>query len=181
MIALFLLLSCGGTEYECSEEVACGFGETCVQGQCVSRACATSAQCGIEQYCKEGACVEGCEVDGDCYPGDVCDVEATSCVSESCDDTREDCAFQQFCNGATGECYDAGGYYCHPCQDDGDCGGNDNLCLSIGDAESNYCGVTCESESDCPNGYTCAGISDLSGNIIAYQCITYCWLYTEDD
>lgn len=181
MIPLLLLLACGKTEYECSEEVACGFGETCLEGQCVSRTCATSAQCGMEQHCVGGACVSGCEDNADCYPGDQCETETSTCVAESCDDTREDCGFQQFCNGATGECYDAGGYYCHACQDDGDCGGNGNLCLSLGDASSNYCGVTCSSDADCPNSYTCAGVSDLSGNIVAYQCITYCWLYSEDE
>lgn len=180
MTLLLLLLSCGSEEFECSEKVACGFGEVCVEGKCQGRACATSAQCGMEERCDDGACVSGCDVDEDCYPGDTCQTETSTCEAAACTDTRIDCAFEQFCNSATGECYDAGGYYCHPCLDDGDCGGSGNLCLSLGNAESYYCGVTCTSESDCPSGYTCAGVADLSGNIVAYQCITYCWLYDED-
>ena len=181
MILALLLLGCDKTTAECSETIACGFGETCVEGQCRGQSCATSAQCGMEQYCgDDGECKNGCESDGDCYPGDICSALDQTCIAESCSDTREDCAFGEFCELYSGECYDAGGYYCKVCEDDNDCGGNGNLCLGFGGSAYDYCGVTCSSESDCPNGYTCAGISDASGNIVTYQCITYCWLYSED-
>lgn len=179
LVLLATLHACGGSDPECSEEVACGFNETCVAGKCVSHACSTSDQCGMEEYCHKGTCASGCERDEDCYPGDVCDSGSASCATAACTDTRVDCAFQQFCNTGNGECYDAGGYYCRACQDDGDCGGNGNLCLNLGNAQTDYCGVTCVSDTDCPNGYTCAGVGDGEGNVIAYQCITYCWLYDE--
>ena len=180
LVLALLLVGCDKTVAECSEEIACGFGETCVEGTCRGQSCATSAQCEMEQFCDgDGECRTGCEDDQDCYPGDVCSVTDKVCVTESCSDTRQDCAFEQFCDLYTGECYDAGGYYCAVCQDDGDCGGNGNICLGFGGTANDYCGVTCTTENDCPNGYTCAGVSDVSGNIVAYQCITYCWLYEE--
>jgi hypothetical protein len=175
LAGLLLVIGCTGADYECSETVACSLGSVCVDGSCVEQSCATSDQCGIEEYCDgSGSCVTGCQEDTDCMYGDYCDVENAECRSAECSDARLDCAFNEFCNIGTGECYDAGGYYCHDCDVDEDCGGNGNLCLNGG-----YCGVTCTTDSDCPTGYDCAGVSDISGNIIAYQCYTSCWLYEE--
>lgn len=176
-ILVWLVLGCGKTAPECSETVSCGFGEMCVEGVCKGQTCATSAQCNMEQYCSGGACVAGCEDDEDCYPGDACDVAAATCGPATCTDTRTDCAFGEFCNTLTGECYDAGGYYCHPCVGDEDCGGNGNYCLDFGYPPSNFCGVTCTFESDCPDGYTCAEVS-LPDSAVTFQCITYCWLFS---
>ncbi len=168
------LVGCGGANYECSETVACALGSECINGTCVSQSCATSDQCGIEEYCdNSGTCVGGCQEDADCMYGDYCDQEASECNPAECTDSRLDCSFNEFCS-PSGECYDAGGYYCHDCDVDEDCGGNGNMCLSGG-----YCGVTCTYDSDCPDGYDCAGVQDISGNIIAYQCYTSCWLYEE--
>ena len=183
LLVVFLLACSGKEEAECASDDACGFGEVCLEGQCKGRSCATSAQCGMEQYCLSGECKNGCEVDADCYPGDACDTTSStvgSCATAACTSSRIDCEFNQFCNSVTGECYDAGGYYCKSCNDDSDCGGSGNYCLNLGYAESDFCGVTCSTDSDCPSGYTCSPLGDLSGNIIAYQCLTYCWLYEEE-
>ncbi len=164
------LAGCGTKSYECSETQPCALGSTCVSGSCVADGCATSDQCGIGQYCDTtSTCVAGCQADTDCKYGEACDTTAGQCVTAECTDTRQ-CAFNQFCS-PTGECYDAGGYYCHDCQTDNDCGGNGNLCLS------GYCGVTCVTDSDCPDAYDCAGLTDINGNVVAYQCYTSCWLF----
>ena len=181
MTALVLLLmACGGEEPECSEEIACGFGEVCVEGTCRGKTCATSAQCDMESTCTDGKCVAGCAEDADCYPGDFCDLEVGSCTAAACRDSHLDCDFSEFCNFATGECYEAAGYYCGACVDDDDCGGNGNLCLNLGYTGGYFCGVTCENNADCPAGYTCSGVQDRTGNLIGYQCITYCWLYDDE-
>ncbi|MDP6934339.1 MAG: hypothetical protein QGG40_15540 [Myxococcota bacterium] len=175
-VVLALLVGCGESP-ECSEEVSCGFGENCVEGVCTGATCATSAQCEMESHCASGSCVSGCQQDDDCYPGDACNAEGT-CVTASCRDSHLDCAFKEFCNTATGECYEASGYYCGSCLDDDDCGGNGNMCLGFG-FYGDFCGVTCETESDCPSSFTCVNVVDGNGNALGSQCITYCWLYME--
>lgn len=174
MTLLFLsLMGCPQPEAECDAETECPLGSLCVDGECVSQSCATSDQCGIEQYCKDHSCVDGCEAADDCMFGDVCDAETNTCVAGECADTRTDCGFGEFC-APNGTCFDAGGYYCKPCEDDGDCGGSGNMCLS------GYCGVTCSSDAECPGGYDCLPVSDWSGNVVANQCWTYCWLYEDE-
>ncbi len=180
MLFASVLIGCSGDD-QCSEETPCtGLGETCREGECVSQSCATSASCNMEEFCSGGACVSGCAADSDCYPGDAC--SAGSCLPAGCRSTSLDCSFGEFCDVSTGDCYDASGYYCMGCADDwgeSDCGGNGNICLPFGAAGS-YCGVTCETEVDCPSGYTCIGVSDGNGNVFTHQCIAYCWLYEDE-
>ena len=187
--ALFALLSalplvglqaCREGTSQCDEATPCGFGEVCVDGLCASKGCATSAQCGMEEYCDGGACTAGCAADSDCFPGDACDAATSSCKAAECRDTQLDCDFKEYCDYATGDCYEASGYNCSRCADDSDCGGNGNLCLSFG-ANGSYCSVSCEAESDCPAGFTCSTVTDSTGNPISAQCITYCWLYEDVD
>ena len=169
--------ACTGPELECSEAEACGFGETCVEGTCVEAGCATSAQCDMEFYCNNRVCVPGCEGDDDCYPGSECDREQGVCVESRCVETSVDCGFREFCNTATGDCYDAGGNYCKPCDADNqtaDCG-EDNYCLA------GYCGVDCSGGRECPSGFECYPFGDEFGNVITFQCFTYCWLYEDYD
>ncbi len=164
---------------ECSETEPCDDFANCVDGRCERRMCSTSADCGMEAFCaSDGRCEGGCQGADDCYPGDVC--AEGQCVSGGCRSTSLDCGFNEFCDTTTGDCYEAGGYYCEPCTQESDCGGNGNLCLNLGGGYGSFCGVTCESEGDCPSGYTCNPIGDEFGNVFTYQCITYCWLYIDD-
>ena len=179
-LALTATLGCRGEPDACSEDRPCGFGETCVDGACEAKACVTSSQCGMEQYCDDGDCRAGCEVDGDCYPGDACDSELRTCGPAVCRESKLDCDYKEFCDTASGDCYEASGYYCRACVTDEDCGGNGNLCLGWG-VNGDFCGVTCTRESDCPSGFTCLAVTDDAGNPLASQCITYCWLYEDDD
>ncbi|MFZ5475550.1 MAG: hypothetical protein ACOZNI_02140 [Myxococcota bacterium] len=169
MTVLWFLLGCptAGNPVECDEETACAFGSVCVDGQCEAQTCATSDQCGIEYYCKDSACVAGCELDGDCRFGDYCDTETNTCAPSKCSDAHLDCEFGQFCS-QIGECYDAGGYYCRPCEDHGDCGGGGNACYF------DACQVACERQEDCPAGYVCGAIQDYNGNILGNYCYTSC-------
>lgn len=160
----------GKAEVQCSEEKACPFGSICLNGACQEQVCATSDQCGIEQYCStDHRCVTGCQADSDCMFGDGCD--GGTCKKKNCADSRTDCSFGEFCSVA-GECYDAAGYYCLPCEDDSYCG-DGNSCYG------GYCAVACESDRDCPNGYDCLPFTDFNGNVISYNCYTYCWLNEE--
>ena len=53
------------------------------------------------------------------------------------------------------------------------------MCLGFG-INGSFCGVTCETESDCPSGFTCINVGDSAGNTVGSQCITYCWLYEDE-
>ena len=171
---LITLLGCGKQEEaQCTEDKACSFGSICLNGTCQEQSCATSEQCSIEQYCTEDhRCTPGCKEDSDCRFGYTCNTETSQCEERPCVNSRVDCSFGQFCN-VTGECYDAGGYYCAPCEDDSYCGGGGNVCYG------GYCAVSCETDTDCPNGYDCLPFTDNAGNVISYQCYTYCWLHDE--
>ncbi len=160
---------------ECAEDSPCPFGSVCVEGTCEARYCATSAQCEMQQYCADGVCTEGCADDGDCYPGETCDIELAECVPQGCSDTQRDCAYKEFCDTSSGECFQASGYYCQECGGDADCGGNDNTCYG------GYCAPTCSTDEDCPAAFTCVPFVDLSGNIQYYGCYTYCWLFEDGD
>ena len=173
---LLILLGLTGcnTRPECDAATPCPFGAACVENVCVERFCATSAQCGMEQHCASGRCVDGCAETSDCFAGSSCD--GGQCVKAACVDAHQDCAFKQFCNQATGECYEAGGYYCKPCGSDADCGGGQNLCVSGG-----YCGAYCRDGADCPAAFDCMPYVDINGNIVSYQCLANCELYEDFD
>ena len=178
MFILFALLGCRQEVAECSENVPCGFGETCQEGTCVSQSCATSSQCPMENYCDKGACVTGCQGDEDCYPGNSCDLGTNSCQTAHCTDSQIDCDFKEICNVVTGECVEASGIYCRECELNSECGGSGNVCMHWG-LERSFCGVTCESESDCPSGFTCIDWNDTETGQLVRQCATYCWLYID--
>jgi hypothetical protein len=176
-----VLSACGGGDFECSEAVPCtGFGETCVDGTCVLRACSSNVDCPMENVCAGRSCEPGCYTDRDCYPGDACNVAEGVCEPRGCITTHVDCGFKQFCNSLTGECYDAGGVYCRPCSQRSvvqDCNGGNpsgtNQCWN------NFCTVDCSAGRECPSGFDCYPFGDNSGNIITWQCLTYCWLYDD--
>lgn len=178
------LTGCGdkdATEVTCTETAECGFGESCLEGVCTAKSCATSAGCPVGTYCEtDGSCAVGCQSDDDCYPDQGCD--GGGCVDRGCRDTSLDCAFGEFCDLATGDCYPGNNNYCKPCiaesTDPDQCGSSENLCLGWGQY-GDFCGVECDNTTDCPAGYDCVPVGE-NGNIITKQCITYCWLYTDD-
>jgi hypothetical protein len=51
------------------------------------------------------------------------------------------------------------------CEDNGDCGGNGNVCFA------NYCGVVCDDDRDCPGGFSCFMISEST-----HVCYAPCYL-----
>ncbi len=178
MLFLLTLFACEKENVECSEELSCGFGETCVEGVCTSNTCVTSAQCSMESHCSNGTCVDGCQNDKDCYPGDYCDLAEGACVSTPCYDSHLDCGFKEYCDQQSGDCREASGYFCRECEVDADCGGGGNVCAHWG-LERDFCGVACETNSDCPSGFGCYDWQTDDGGITR-QCLTYCWLYIDE-
>jgi hypothetical protein len=183
-LPLLALVACGDddeTAVTCVETTECAFGESCLDGVCTARSCATSAGCPIASFCDAGSCTQGCQNTDDCYPDQTC--TDGSCKARGCRDTSLDCAFGELCDLATGECYPANNNYCKPCvagsSDAEQCGSVANICLGWGQY-GDFCGVECAQTTDCPAGYDCIPVGE-NGNVITKQCITYCWLYTDDD
>ena len=174
MSLAILLMACTGGP-ECDEETACPFGSVCVEGSCEVQYCSTSDGCGMEQYCANGRCTEGCAAPDDCYPGDQCDAATATCITAACDE-HSDCAFREFCNEVTGECFESGAYYCGECYEsgyvEGQCGSGETLCYG------GYCVPSCQTQSDCPAGFECIEFYDASSGQTSYQgCLTDCDLY----
>ena len=163
-------LALAGCADECEENLHCELGQVCSAGQCEDATCVTSDQCAMETFCAQesGVCEPGCQTDRDCYPYNSCNQD-NQCVNAGCRSTVLDCAFGEFCNTLTGECFDASGAYCRECEgydDEEECGAG-NLCVTIGGYPQPYCGDDC------------GAVQDPSGNIRGYVCITTCW--TLDD
>lgn len=176
ILALVSLLAWGCKSKECEQNLNCASSEVCMEGQCVARTCMDSSTCPMEHFCNadSGTCTAGCEYDRDCYPYHRCDTSG-QCVENGCRDTELDCALGQYCNTLTGECYDAGGAYCHTCKVDSDCGGT-NYCLDIGSPDgSRYCLVDCSLGQECPRGYSCVSIIDSGQNVVGEGCYARCW------
>jgi len=102
----------------------------------------------------------------------MCNLDTRECEEAACTNTQTDCAFKEFCNTATGQCYDAGGMYCHFCDEDAECGSG-NVCYA------HYCGVDCSSGQECPSGFECSPFVDEFGNVVTYQCWTICSMFEE--
>ena len=123
LLAIFAvvgLAACSGdAPAECSENTPCGAFASCVDGSCVAKSSGTSTDCGMQSYCEGGECQSGCQSGDDCYPDEVCDPATATCASAACRSTSLDCGFKEFCDPAAGDCYEASGYYCSDCRDEG--------------------------------------------------------------
>ena len=177
VFAMGMLLSCQ-SEYECDEDRACGFGETCVEGVCQGKSCVTSADCDMQSHCNAGECSAGCAADTDCYAGEACNLDLATCEEAQCEDSHLDCGFNEFCDTSSGECREAGGYYCMACASNDDCGIR-GMCNNYG-AYGSFCVIECETISDCPSGYSCEPGTRPDATITNY-CVASCWLSDDNE
>ena len=166
---------------ECEGDGDCGRGESCIDGICyegsVDNSCECSDDCESGQICFAGSCrapLTSCSNDCECVEGQtcvegVCEAPVSECdpacgEGQTCVDGA--CQAGAACDPACGEgqtcvdgvCQAAGaGALCADCTNDDDCGGPDDLCVTVtaGADALTFCGEACVDPADCPAGFTC--------------------------
>lgn len=154
---------------ECPAEKYCNLAT----GDCIDR-----IKCGTDVHCLPGTvcdpngsetCVPGCKDTGDCPLYSACagaadGVSLGTCLSGRCDD-KSFCAYGEFCQN--NQCISANDpNFCKECGQNVGCGDPANFCLINSSYDPNrpenggpnFCGVSCEQETDCPSGYNCGGV-----------------------
>ena len=183
LLGLALVSVAGCVAKECETSANCEDGTVCTEsGFCVEVSCISSVECPIESWCNSdtGTCQQGCLNDRDCLPTNVCNEDDRQCAAPGCRTTQLDCQVGQFCNSLSGQCYEAGGYYCQQCESKFDCNGGvdgPNWCLRMGGSTQTYCGVDCSAGQQCPRAYSCGRVRTVGDVTVAYQCVAPCWEY----
>jgi Cys-rich repeat protein len=93
----------GDRELECLDNLECGAGEACIDGECVLPECLKNADCPAGEVCQEYRCrldVE-CTQDGDCNLGSIC--QDNQCMEPGCQ-SDADCPQGNRCNIQSGDC-----------------------------------------------------------------------------
>ncbi len=170
-LLLALLGACAtGQDWVCSDHGDCGVGQACVEGACQDVECLDSSQCAYGRFCETDlsyTCVSGCQSDDDCLASQVC--QEGECYTEPCRNADMDCWIGEFCDTGSGECYtDESITWCMNCTDHASLCGQEGICYSFGDDEQWFCGWFCQQQSDCPSGFTCTQMDEIS------VCMTDC-------
>ncbi len=149
--------------YPCPEGVDCGGAwneeEACPAGAPLCRPCVASDECGAGvDACVTSAatgasmCARACSPSFPCPAGFTCanllDV-GTQCVLDE----------------GSEACVDAGRFVGCACDEDGDCGGADDLCVE------GRCAATCRGGVACPSESRCTVLRDPDGRVTAEQCL----------
>lgn len=172
----FLMLgACGEPAPECVDHGNCDEGEVCVNSECRVAECLTSDECGYQHFCDQTrfVCREGCRADTDCLAGQTCDKPNKTCMDAACTSTELDCPVGTFCDAVTGACYEGDLAECDTCNANNplDCG-NGSYCLAVGDPQPGYCFHFCDTQDECPSGFTCTDVGGTSK-----VCVSDCaWL-----
>jgi len=153
----------------CEINSDCQLGEACINGECGNPECLSSADCALSEYCNvDYRCAAGCESDDDCVSGDTCN--DGNCATAGCRDADLDCAYGEYCDSTTGQCY-AADSVCEECDptDGGDCFGDTERgpCSSAGGCPADQaCYVaeydassTCRNDTECDADEICSEIS----------------------
>ncbi len=152
------------------------------EGICLE--CETNAECGPDgnlclnfpdggQFCGWD-CTTNEEI---CPVGTICAAvtdDISQCVPDNfmCTDPclGVECPADQVCDPATAECIEPLGL-CEPCENNAQCGGELDLCLTFQDIDSSQsCSLNCADDPNvCPDEYTCATINAPTGPL--QQCV----------
>ena len=171
----------------CQPRPPCLGNQDCVEGEICNSAdasggicvpvgtCGSTIHCAFDEYCNSdtGECLPGCRNSGDCQLGKICiDGNCAEGGCNSCPSTPDPdasyCDYGDLCR-ENGSCtpHSAKSSLCDQCGADPNniFGGSTNcgaamICLVDELGTGNYCAPTCETDLDCPNGYSgCGGIT----------------------
>ena len=177
-LCLLALFGCGGPEVapSCLEAgQACGEGEVCVQGLCRVVECTDSIECAFSEHCDLDTFT--------CVDGCEVDLdcmaaevcESSVCVTAMCEETHLDCPIGSFCETDSGLCFEDG-YWCNSCDSNTDC---EQGFQCIGSSTAAFCYTRCESNDDCPAGFGCSVIPFTDGST-QQLCYSDCELLTDN-
>ena len=166
-----VLAGCGKSNKDgsCTYHSDCADGELCRDSTCKAVECKSAEDCGFGRYCDgQFFCQDGCANDKGCAAGETCNAEKHTCKSYGCRSTELDCAYGQYCDTTTGECYEATEPLCKSCDisNTSDECGSSALCFYTE-------GDTCSSNADCEAGYDCVTRGGTSRCVSAF-CLNEC-------
>ena len=93
----------------------------------------------------------------------VCFPMMLTCI-DRCYDV--DCPAGHNCDPLTGDCVEAIAGACDAgCENDAECGGQDDMCLHLGIGDEAHCWQDCTSDLTCPDGYDCLPLLGLTNNL----------------
>ncbi len=175
-------------------ENPCQTGQICDDdGRCkIPGGCIDWRDCeDLETYCNPltSLCEAGCLESRDCKrSGYDCNGVGGPgapgrCEPHGCEHNWY-CPHSQVCDKTTGECKVPEGPYCATCDpnQEGACGPEENLCVSLQDEDGNdlgsFCFVACSADDypgdRCPQGYQCMPVEDENGQVTNEVCFRAC-------
>jgi len=173
-VALVGLVACGEEDdaKSCSTTADCGEGMVCREGSCAVVACDDMGDCLADETCGEidgsRVCTEKqCDAADPCPTGETCNADFICVPGEEPPDTVD---ATDVVGETTTETEEPGPYddLCAPCVSDSDCSG-DAVCKSFQTAYG--CATVCETNADCPSGFTCL---EYSGHSVCISDIFDC-------
>ncbi len=184
MIPLLLLLALGcleeATPVECIDHGECEAAQACIAQTCQEVQCLDSSSCNLDEYCdtETFACRIGCLSDDDCGASQTC--SAGSCEDQSCRSSDLDCPVGEFCDESSGECVTQG-QWCVDCSTNPSVCGDQGTCLMFQGQEPSeaVCYNYCDSNADCPAGFSCTSFDYTIGaeQVTVDLCYANCtWL-----
>ena len=114
--------------------------------------------CGDNTDCASGWCIE-----------DVVGLVCTVACLEDCPEGWTCRSVQNMSEDVVYLCVPDVVDLCKECTSDQECGGPNDLCVSVG-ATGTYCLADCTEDADCPDGYECGEATGASG-AVANQCL----------
>jgi alpha-tubulin suppressor-like RCC1 family protein len=150
---------------ETADDVSLADGGTKIPSYCTEDPGGVFCPCDDNNDCNSGYCVPSRRGDQVC----------TRVCEEDCPDELE-CRLVRFPGSdPTFLCVDLQVNLCRPCRSNTECQGNfgsiSNRCVHFGDLDGAFCGLGCETDTDCPSNYICDDVNEVESRTTVRQCV----------